>query len=158
MEDGSRAGPDRAVIAIGVGLIAVAAIVLWQSWELRASFGSQAIGPQMAPFAVCILLVVLGVLTVREGLRGDAPAREEGDDWAAVLWIGGGLAAMIALVKTAGFVPGAAILFAATARGFGSTRALLDLLVGATLALTVYLGFVRLLGLTLPSGFVETLF
>lgn len=157
MPDDSRAGPDRAVIAIGVGLIAVAAIVFWQSWGLRASFGNQTIGPQMAPFAVCTLLAVLGALTVREGLRGEAPARED-DDWAAVVWIGGGLAAMIALVKTAGFVPGAAILFAATARAFGSTRVLVDLLVGVVLALVVYLGFVRLLGLTLPSGFVETLF
>ncbi|CEJ15681.1 Tripartite tricarboxylate transporter TctB family protein [bacterium YEK0313] len=157
MEEGRRAGPDRAVIAIGIGLIAVAAVVLWQSWELRASFGNQAIGPQMAPFAVCILLAVLGGLTIREGLRGEAPARDD-DDWGAVLWIGGGLAAMIGLIKTAGFVPGAAVLFAATARAFGSARALVDLLVGAALALVVYLGFVRLLGLTLPSGFVETLF
>ncbi|QCI65504.1 tripartite tricarboxylate transporter TctB family protein [Phreatobacter stygius] len=157
MADESHTAPDRSVIAIGAALLVVSGVVFWQSWGLRASFGNQAIGPQMMPFLVSGLLAVFGVLTILEGLRGVAPARDS-EDWSAVLWIAGGLAVMIALVKTAGFVPATALLFAATARAFGSTRALVDLALGAVIALVVYLFFVRVLGLSLPSGFVETLF
>ena len=49
---------DRPVVAIGAGLIATAAIVWWQSRDLAASFGNQAIGPQMMPFLVSGLLAV----------------------------------------------------------------------------------------------------
>lgn len=155
MEQSREPAPDRAVVIIGCGLILTAAIVVWQSWELRASFGSQTLGPQMMPFLVGLLLVLLGAMTVMAGLRGSFPERET-SDWGNVAWIGGGLAAMILLIKTAGFVPAGAILFAATARGFGSSRPWLDLAIGAAAALVVFLFFVKLLGLTLPSGFTES--
>jgi len=155
MEAGGRHAPDRPVIAIGVGLIAVAAVVVWQSWALRASFGNQTLGPQMMPFLVGALLLLFGGVTVFAGLRGGFPPREEAD-WTAVAWIAGGLAVMILLIRTAGFVPACALLFAATARAFGSRRAQVDLAIGAAMGLVVYLFFVRLLGLTLPSGFTES--
>ena len=111
----------------------------------------------MMPFLVSGLLAFFGLLTVLEGVTGATPPRE-GEDWVSVIWIAGGLAVMIALIKTAGFIPAIAILFAATARGFGSTRALVDLALGAVMGLVVYLFFVRVLGLTLPTGLFETLF
>lgn len=155
MESRHRPAPDRPVIGIGCGLILTAAIVIWQSWELRASFGSQTLGPQMMPFLVGLLLVLLGAMTVLAGLRGSFPGRDT-SDWSNVAWIGGGLAAMILLIKTAGFVPAGAVLFAATARAFGSTRPLADLALGAVSALAIFLFFVKLLGLTLPSGLTES--
>ncbi|MDP3548103.1 MAG: tripartite tricarboxylate transporter TctB family protein [Phreatobacter sp.] len=155
MEAGGRSAPDRPVVAIGLGLVAVAAVVVWQSWALRASFGNQTLGPQMMPFLVGALLLLFGGMTVFAGLRGGFPPREEAD-WTAVAWIAGGLTVMILLIKTAGFVPACALLFAATARAFGSRRAHVDLVIGAAMGLAVYLFFVRLLGLTLPSGFTES--
>lgn len=145
---------DRPVIAIGLGLIAVAAVVVWQSWTLRASFGNQTLGPQMMPFLVGALLLLFGVLTIIAGLRGAAPPREAAD-WTSVVWIAGGLAVMILLIRTAGLIPACAALFAATARAFGSRRPAIDLVIGAAMGLAVYLFFVRLLGLTLPSGLTE---
>lgn len=155
MAGGGGTGADRPVIAIGAGLIAVAIIVFWQSWALRASFGSQTLGPQMMPFLVSILLLVFGTLTIVAGWKGAFPSREEAD-WTGVAWITGGLAVMILLIKTAGFVPACALLFASTARAFGSRRVLVDVGLGALMAAVVYLFFVRLLGLSLPSGFTES--
>ena len=155
MAEESGRGPDRPVVVIGVGLIAVAGIVVWQALGLRASFGNQAIGPQMMPFVVGLLLAGLGVLTVLEGVRGTAPPRED-EQWLGVIWIAAGLAVMIAMIKTVGFIPAAAILFAATARAFGSARTLVDLAIGAVIALVIYLFFVKVLGLSLPSGFTES--
>jgi putative tricarboxylic transport membrane protein len=155
MAETTGQGPDKAVVAIGIGLLAVAGVVVWQAFQVRASFGSQAIGPQMMPFVVGILLAVFGVLTVLEGLKGLAPPREA-DDWHGVVWIAGGLAVMILLIKTAGFVPAAAVLFASTARAFGSTRTAVDFAIGAAMAIIIYLFFVKILGLSLPSGFTES--
>lgn len=152
-----RKQPDRSVVGIGVALVAAAAVIVWQGFQVRASFGSQAVGPQMAPFVVGAFLAVLGVMTVLEGWRGEAPPREA-DQFGAVAWIAGGLVAMILMIKTVGFVPACAVLFAATARSFGSTRPLADLAVGAVLALVIFLFFVKLLGLSLPSGLAESWF
>jgi putative tricarboxylic transport membrane protein len=146
---------DRPVIAIGLGLIAVAAVVVWQSWTLRARFGNQTLGPQMMPFLVGALLLLFGVLTIIAGIRGTAPPREAAD-WTSVVWIAGGLAVMILLIRTAGLIPACAALFAATARAFGSRRPAVDLAIGAAMGLVVFLFFVRLLGLTLPSGLTES--
>ena len=104
MSGGGGTGADRPVIVIGAGLIAVAAIVFWQSWALRASFGSQTLGPQMMPYLVSLLLLLFGALTVIAGWKGTFPTRDEAD-WTSVAWITGGLAVMILLIKTAGFVP-----------------------------------------------------
>jgi putative tricarboxylic transport membrane protein len=157
MSGGGGTGADRPVIVIGAGLIAVAVIVFWQSWALRASFGSQTLGPQMMPFLVSLLLLLFGALTVIAGWKGTFPTRDEAD-WTSVAWITGGLAVMILLIKTAGFVPACALLFASTARAFGSRRALVDVCIGGAMAAVVYIFFVRLLGLSLPSGFTESWF
>lgn len=153
----SQRKPDHAVVAIGVALMAIAGIVIWQGFQVRASFGSQAVGPQMMPFLVGAFLATLGALTVIAGLRGEAPARET-DEPAGVAWIAGGLAATLLLIKTAGFIPACAILFAATARAFGSTRPAVDLGLGAVIALVVFLFFAKVLGLSLPAGFTESWF
>lgn len=155
MSEAGGRRPDRAVIAIGIALLGLAGLVVYESVGLRASFGNQAIGPQMAPFLVGGLLALFGALTALEGLRGAAPPRDA-EDWTAVVWIAGGLAVAIALTRTAGFVPAMAAIFAATAHAFGSRRALVDLAIGAVFGLAIYLFFSRVLGLTLPSGFAET--
>jgi putative tricarboxylic transport membrane protein len=50
-----------------------------------------------------------------------------------------------------------ALLFAATARGFGRRALLVDLLIGLALGLVVYLMFTKLLTLALPQGPLERL-
>lgn len=155
--DVDRKRPDRPVVVIGSVLLAIAAVVVWQGFQVRASFGSQALGPQMMPFLVGGFLAVLGVLTVAAGLRGEAPARDP-DEPAAVMWIAGGIAAMLLLIKTAGFIPACAALFAATARAFGSTRPAVDLAVGAAMAIVIFVFFAKVLGLSLPSGLAESWF
>jgi putative tricarboxylic transport membrane protein len=56
-----------------------------------------------------------------------------------------------------GFVLAMALLFAATARGFGRRALLVDLLIGLALGLVVYLMFTKLLTLALPQGPLERL-
>ena len=50
-----------------------------------------------------------------------------------------------------------ALLFAATARAFGRTAIVTDLVIGLVLAFVVYLMFTKLLTLSLPEGPLERL-
>jgi putative tricarboxylic transport membrane protein len=58
----------------------------------------------------------------------------------------------MALMKSAGFVVAAGVLFLCVARGFGSVRPVRDLLIGLLLGLAVFLFFVRFLNVSLPAG------
>ena len=52
---------------------------------------------------------------------------------------------------------GTAILFATTSAAFGRKAFLIDLLIGAVLAVIIYLLFAKLLTLSLPAGPIEHL-
>jgi putative tricarboxylic transport membrane protein len=66
-----------------------------------------------------------------------------------------GILAEALLLERIGFVLAAGLLFALTARGFGSTAPLRDAAIGLALALIAHLGFTYGLGLTLPAGPLE---
>jgi putative tricarboxylic transport membrane protein len=65
-----------------------------------------------------------------------------------------GLIQQMLLFESAGFVPTAAILFFCVAFGFGSRRYLRDIVIAIVLAIVAYVGFVHVLGLNLPAGFL----
>ena len=60
----------------------------------------------------------------------------------------------MALMHTAGFVLAAAVLFAAVARGFGSSRPVRDAAIGLALGLAVFVFFVKFLNVGLPAGWL----
>jgi putative tricarboxylic transport membrane protein len=73
------------------------------------------------------------------------------------LWITAGLFAHMALIAHAGFVIAGAALFAGVARGFGSKRVARDVGIGVSIALLVFLFFVRFLNVNLPAGWLAPL-
>ena len=91
--------------------------------------------------------------------RSGAPFRRASrPNSGAILWIALGLVALIAGIGFgAGFIPAMALLFAATARAFGRTAIVTDLVIGLVLAFVVYLMFTKLLTLALPEGPLERL-
>ncbi len=115
------------------------------------------IGPKAFPYAIATGLLLLSIGTAVKAWRGDFPARER-DAPAPILWIVGGLAAQMLLLKLAGFSIATGILFACTARGFGKGPLWITLPVGILLSLAVWLIFGRVLQLSLPAGPLERLF
>lgn len=149
-------GPDLAAIVIGVILLAMAGVVANDAVHLR-SLPVYGIGPKASPYLVAALLALFGLGHLVTAFRGGLPTPDR-VDWRAVGLVLGGLLTMIVSIWVkGGFIIPAAIIFAATARAFGSRRTLIDLALGALLAVTFYLIFVRLLGLTLPQGPLEHL-
>ena len=155
MEDRAHR-PDLAGIAIGLALLALAGAVAWDftSLQLTSTYG---VGPKAMPAIVASGLFVLAIANLVIAWRGDFPERESYDPKPVVLILGG-LAALIAVIEFGGgFIAAIAILFAATSAAFGRRAVIADLIIGAVLALIVFLLFSKLLTLSLPIGPLERL-
>lgn len=140
----------------GLMLLAVAAVTAWDAstMRIRANFG---IGADAASYLVAGLLVVLAIGHFVGAVWGTTVI-DEPVDYKAVGWIGIALASLIGTIWLGGgFIPATTLLFAFTARAFGRRAFLMDLLIGAVLALAVYLLFHGLLTLALPVGPLERL-
>jgi putative tricarboxylic transport membrane protein len=74
-----------------------------------------------------------------------------------LLILGGLIALMTLIALGGGFIPAAAVLFAATATAFGRRAPLTDLAIGAALGLFIFLLFDKVLTLALPAGPIERL-
>lgn len=148
--------PDRAALVIAVGLAALAAVIAWDTAHLRVAASYARVGPKAFPYAVAAGLVLLSAGTAVKAWRGGFPAREH-DAPAPILWIVGGLAAQMLLLKTAGFSIATGVLFAATARGFGRGPLWMTVPVGIAISLVIWVLFARVLQLSLPAGPLERL-
>jgi putative tricarboxylic transport membrane protein len=148
---------DRPALIVAALLLIAAALVGYDASRqtITSTYG---IGPTAMPYLVCSGLVLLGlahlVVAFREGLP-----KPEAADTGALLWIAGGLVALIACIALGGgFVLATTIVFACTARGFGRRTLLTDAVIGFTLGLAIFLIFAKLLTLLLPVGPLERLF
>lgn len=149
--------PDPAGIAIALGLIAIAIIIVLDLRRLEVS-STYGLGPEAMPSVIAVGLAILGIANLIMAWRGDLPARESADP-KAILLILGGLAALIAIIGLGGgFIVATAVLFAATAAAFGRRAILVDLAIGLVLGVVIFLLFDKLLTLSLPAGPIERLF
>ena len=147
---------DPAGVAIAVGLFVLAGIIVWDVNGLGGGM-AYGIGPQAMPLVIATGVVILAIGNLVLALRGELPKRESADP-RAVLLILGGFVALIALIAFGGgFIIATAILFATTAAAFGRKALVTDLVIGAVLALVIFLIFDKLLTLSLPAGPLERL-
>ncbi|PVE25604.1 tripartite tricarboxylate transporter TctB [Microvirga sp. KLBC 81] len=148
---------DVAGLAIALILLVLAGVVWWDMTRLQI-LSPYDLGPKVMPVIVSIGLAVLALGNAISAFRGDLPERES-LDWKPIILILGGLAILIALISLGwGFMIGTAILFATTSAAFGRRAFLVDLLIGAGLAVFIYLLLGKLLTLSLPAGPLENLF
>jgi putative tricarboxylic transport membrane protein len=151
-----RKPTDRGAIVVGLGLLGLAALTAWDARALAIA-SVYGMGPEAVPYLVAGGLVLLALAHFVAAARSGLPSPEPVDG-GAIAWVGLGLFALIAAVGLGiGFIPAMALLFAATARGFGRKAVLADLAIGLALGLLVYLGLTRLLTLSLPQGPLERL-
>jgi putative tricarboxylic transport membrane protein len=156
MTSSSQRRIDAAGLVIALLLFALAGLVWWDMSKLQI-LSPYDLGPKVMPIVVSVGLVILAIGNGIGALRGDLPARDS-LDWKPIILILGGLACLIVLIRIGGgFMIGTAILFATTSAAFGRKAFLVDLLIGAVLAVIVYLLFAKLLTLALPAGPLEHL-
>ncbi len=148
-------------LAIGLGLVAIASVIGFETMQMQVPPSYARVGPQIFPYIIAIGLAITGAHIAWKSYRGADDIAEIADseptDWKAVGIIMAGLIAHMNLLKPLGFVPAGLILFWSVAFAFGSRRYGRDVLVGLLLALFAYLGFTHGLGLQLPPGILKGL-
>jgi putative tricarboxylic transport membrane protein len=148
--------PDGAALVIALVLAAIAAVIVWQTSQMRVPPIQAKVGPTVFPYIIAGGLALLSVGTVISALRGSFPAREK-DNYGPMLWIVGGLVGQMLLLGWAGFSIATAVLFAFTARGFGRGPLWQTIPIGFVLAFVIWFIFSRGLQLSLPTGPIERL-
>jgi putative tricarboxylic transport membrane protein len=153
-------GPRIAAVAV----VALGALVLYESFQIPRGGGYVAVGPRFFPLLIAIGLLLFGALfLLRTTLLPDrALAERTREEEAATHWPTVGVLALLLVLyafalDALGYVAATALFFPLAARGLGSRRIVRDLLVGLVLAVVVYEGFTRYLGVRLPSGILAPL-
>ncbi|MBP5073043.1 tripartite tricarboxylate transporter TctB family protein [Pseudomonas chlororaphis] len=156
------AGRSRVVLsqlAIGLGLVAVSLVLVIGALRFPPEMGFVILGAHVYPCAVGAFLGAVGLLLSYQACTGGfRELAEPGDDsvqaqpggWLGAAWVTAGLVALAVLINLIGFVLAAGLLFACSARGFGSRRPLRDLAIGIALTLPIYWLFNAGLGVALP--------
>ena len=149
--------PDRAALVIAAALAVVAVVIGWSTASHGAGASYARGGPTTMPYVIAVVFGGLSIWTAFEAFRGDFPEREH-QEISPILWIVGGLAAQMLLLKMAGFSIATGLLFAATARAFGRGPLWKTIPIGIALSFVVWIIFARGLQLSLPAGPLEHLF
>ena len=151
-------------LLIGLGVVAIGAVVIADTWFGPAAPSYARVGPQAFPYGIGALVVLLGALLCGAAAKAGSwrdPAEEAGlghPQWRGLAWVVLGLVLNLSLIGRLGFVIASTLLFACVARGFGSARPLRDLAIGFALALVAYVGFAKILAIKLGEGILERLF
>src|SRR5262245_26448081 len=156
---GIRLRPAIGETIIAVGVLALAAVVFWQTANIPVSPIYAKVGPTVVPMITALGLALLGVLLLLSALTGGWQTEEEREivvDRPALLWIAAGLVLNVLLIGSAGFTVASILLFVCVARGFGSKAILRDAGIGAAFALVAYFGFAQTLGINIGAGIVES--
>jgi putative tricarboxylic transport membrane protein len=143
---------------IGAGVLALAAVMLWQTLVIPVSPIYAQVGPTVVPIITALALGMLGILLLIAAWQGGWQPEEEREftpDRGALAWVAAGLVLNVLLIGSAGFTVASVVLFVCVARGFGSKAIVRDTLIAAAFALVAYFGFAQTLGINIGSGIVE---
>jgi putative tricarboxylic transport membrane protein len=147
-----------AQLAIGIGVVVISAILAFGASRFPPEMGFVIMAAYVYPYAVAAFLGIVGLLMCYQALTGGF--RNLGDEHDTIeaqpggksgaSWVTAGLVGVAVLISYIGFVLAAALLFACSARGFGSRSPLRDLAIGIALTLPIYWLFTVGLGVSLP--------
>ena len=149
---------DRPKLVVGIIMLGFAAVTAYDAYMMtfRVAYG---ISPNTASYLVAIMFALLGIAHFWSATRtSDEDAALEAD-WRAIGLIALALLCLVACIFLgAGFILGATLLFALTARAFDRKALVVDLAIGFVLSVAIFFLFNNLLSLSLPHGPLERLF
>lgn len=135
------------------GALALGLFIAVETATLAVTPSQAAVGPRLFPSLVAAGLLLVGAVLLWEALFGHV-AHEGGLelDWPAVGLVSAGLVLQMLILDWVGWIVAAVVLFALTARAFGSRRLPLDLAIGLGLGGLTFAVFNYGLDLSLPIG------
>lgn len=150
-------GQQIAEIAMGLVIVLIGAVVLYDASHLKVLPHLAAVGPKVFPTVIASGLLLIGAKLIWDGVRGSI-AFEGGleIDFLPVLVISAGFVFVMAVIKPLGWPVASTGLFVIGAFAFGNRNLLWAALYGLMLAGLTVLVFNLALGLRLPMGEVFT--
>jgi len=147
-------------LAFASSLLILGLVVFFDTKNMLVPPGSGTIGPQVFPYLVSglVLLVSLGIFVeIFRGNLGQPEGTEFGDivdktDYKSFLLVAGAMATYPLLIERAGFVVASTVAFFGVSYAFGAKNAPKNLLISVIFSLIVYFSFTRGLNVNLPSG------
>lgn len=155
---------SRPQLAIGIGVLAVAAVLAAGAVSISSEAGYSGVGPNFLPWAMAALLALCGGLLVWEASSGgyremEPPSGADRGDWPAFAWVSAGLLANALLITRVGFILSCTLCFVMAVRGLRLAqgqpspvaKAGQDAMVGLVIAAPVYWMFTKALSINLPG-------
>ena len=147
-------------LAFAGSLLILGVVVLFDTKNMLVPPGSGTIGPQIFPYLVSglVILVAIGIfISIFRGNLGQPEGTEFGDtidktDYKSFLIVDGSMATYPLLIERAGFVVASSVAFFGVSFAFGAKNPIKNLLVSLIFSLIVYFSFTRGLNVSLPSG------
>ncbi len=145
-------------VLLSLVLVFIGSFVIYETRGIAETQGYSQVGPRLFPYIIGTGLTLCGAVLGWHALSGgwrDVPLDQSGHDapdWMAWAIISGAIVLHMVLIGWAGFIIASTLMYVLIARGFGSSRAVRDLLIGVALAVAAYFLFTRALGLRLPPG------
>lgn len=145
----------------GIGAIAIGSAYLYLALQLSPSALADNVGPAGVPKVLAIIMIALGMVLAVQGVLARAAHGRQADlkrtvgRAAGLLMIG---VAYLIVIPHAGYVLSIALLIIAVATYQGTAPGLRLLAVGVIGALSLWLVFVWLLDIPMPSGVLGHLF
>lgn len=153
---------------IGVGVLAIGAVIAAGAAMLPSEAGYGGVGPNFLPWLVGSVLLVCGVWLVWEARSGgfrnlQEPSGATRAYWPGFAWMSAALLANAALITTIGFILSCSLCFVLAVRGlrnadrqgravaFGVGQIARDVAIGMAIAAPVYWMFTKLLAINLPG-------
>ena len=165
-----RGGAPGPQTLIGIGLLAVAGVIIAGAVDFPSASGYSGVGPNFLPWVVGCVVLVCGVLVIWQARTGgyrdmEEPTGSEHGYWPGFGWMSAGLLANAALITTIGFILSCSLCFALAVRGLRQAdqhggvavergefaQSVRDLLIGMAIAAPVYWMFTKLLAINLPG-------
>ncbi len=117
-------------LLIGLGMLAAAGAVLWQTLAIPVSPLYSKVGPTVFPYITTGGMFVLAVLLIKAAVQGGWQPDDEKEtptDWKSMAFVVAGLVANMLLIGPLGFTAASVIMFVLVCYGFGSRHPLRDL-------------------------------
>ena len=168
MSSESRPVLVQTLVGAGVALTGVALGAGAVSIPSRAGYGG--VGPNFLPWLVAAVLVLCGVLMVREARTGgfrdlEPPSGAAAGWWPGLVWVSAGMLLNAALITTIGFILSCTLCYLLAVQGLrraaGQVRpgtpgtVMLDAVAGLVISAPVFWLFTQFLAINLP-GLTET--
>jgi putative tricarboxylic transport membrane protein len=155
----------RTQTAVGVLLVLAGIGLGFGASFVPGEAGYGGVGPNFLPWVVSVVLVICGVLVVREARTGgfrelDAPSGAPRGWWPGLAWISAGLLLNAALITLIGFILSCALCYALAAQGLrraqgqpaGTPRMIaIDCITGLAISAPVFWMFTKFLAINLPG-------